>query len=479
MTRARLIVGAAILVAACGEPPVTPTPLLNAVQSSAAMQSGSTYVIIGTGESLPADLAGAVTAAGGTLESSYSAIGVAIARAESGDFAVRLSGTQGIESVVADTSIQWIEPGVPDADAVDATVASLGDDETFYSFQWAPGAVQAPEAWNAGYTGRGVRVAILDGAIYSAHRDLSPNLDVGASRSFVPGQPYNNDGGTFWHGTHVAGIVAAADNTIGTVGIAPNATLIGVKVLHNGSGQFGWIISGIMYAATPLAEGGGGANIINMSLGATFADEKDKDDKAGIRLLKEAIDRATKYAHQRGTTVIASAGNGGINLDAEKFVWKTPAMNQYVISVASTGPINWARGGTNFASPAYYTDHGKTLVDVAAPGGTAGLIVVNGDASSCTVVGTFRTITRSCFVFDMVMSTVRGTSTASYGWAQGTSMAAPLVSGIAALIIERNGGSMHPDQVRARLQQSATDLGKPGQDVFYGHGWVNAYRAIQ
>jgi subtilisin family serine protease len=129
---------------------------------------------------------------------------------------------------------------------------------------------------------------VVDGGIHSTHIDIAPRLDVAHSRSFVPNQPFNFDqarnaqgqcvlNDSFWHGTHVAGIIAApaAENTpfpnLGTVGIAPSATIIGVKVLHCGSGSFGAVISGIYYAATPIADGGAGADIINMSLGAQFA----------------------------------------------------------------------------------------------------------------------------------------------------------------------------------------------------------------
>ena len=79
----------------------------------------------------------------------------------------------------------------------------------------------------------------------------------------------------------------------------------------------------------------------------------------------------------------------------------------------------------------------------------------------------------------MVFSTVRGTNSFStYGWAQGTSMAAPAAAGVAALIIEANGGKMHPAQLKAKLANSATDLGKPGNDEFYGAGFVNAAKAV-
>jgi subtilisin family serine protease len=87
------------------------------------------------------------------------------------------------------------------------------------------------------------------------------------------------------------------------------------------------------------------------------------------------------------------------------------------------------------------------------------------------------TVTTACWVFDMVMAPCRGTSNGNYCWAAGTSMASPAVAGVAALIIGRYG-RMDPAQLEARLRQSADDLGKPGNDDFYGRGRVNAARAV-
>jgi subtilisin family serine protease len=89
-------------------------------------------------------------------------------------------------------------------------------------------------------------------------------------------------------------------------------------------------------------------------------------------------------------------------------------------------------------------------------------------------------ITARCFVFDFVLSPgTLGPDNTGYAFAAGTSMAAPAVAGVAALIVEKHGGSMKPAQVEAALRQSADDLGKPGNDAFYGHGSVNALRAVQ
>jgi subtilisin family serine protease len=271
------------------------------------------------------------------------------------------------------------------------------NDPFFNNIQWAPQAIDAPAAWAEGCTGQGVRVAILDGGLFNAHPDLAANIDTARSVSFVPGEPYNNDTGTFWHGTHVAGIVAAADNNIGVIGIAPQATLIGVKVLHNGTGSFGAIIQGILYAATPIAQGGGGADIINMSLGAVFA-KNDPDAKG----LVAAMNKAVNYANRFGVLAVSAAGNDAIDLDHSGNYIATPAQSGSGIAVSATGPLGFAYGATNFDRPASYTNYGNSAINVAAPGGD-GSYPGN---EACTIQG----VTIPCWAFDMVLSTSRAGS---------------------------------------------------------------------
>jgi len=409
--------------------------------------------------------AAAVAAAGGTVVFSHDGAGLAVVRSSAPDFAARLSGSSVIHGVESDQVVAWQQPST----TVSAEETAINPtDDTLYPVQWAPRAIDAPAAWAAGCTGRGVRVAIVDGGLFAAHPDLAANVDVARSRSFVVGQPlFNSDIGTFWHGTHVAGIVAAIDNTRGVVGIAPEATLIGVKVLHGRGGSFGAVIQGILYAATPIAEGGAGADIINMSLGATFSKQ------GGAGSLIGALAKAVNYADRFGVLVVSAAGNDGLDLDHSGPITTVPAQSGSGIAVSATAPVGWALGAMNFDKPTTYTNYGNSVITVAAPGGDT--------AYPGNEICTVGPRTRPCWVFDLVLSTSRGTQAnndGSYSWAAGTSMAAPAASAVAAMIKQKNP-NISLGALKTSLAQSALDRGKQGNDPFYGKGWVNALAACQ
>ncbi|HEX4935664.1 MAG TPA: S8 family serine peptidase, partial [Gemmatimonadaceae bacterium] len=432
--------------------------------------------VAGTGGTLAASFASDVAALGGTVTSTIPEVGIAVVQLARADAREALGKLKGVSNVAADVVRQWQDPN-PRVEAVElgdegVVATGFGDTETFRQAQWAPDAVSAPAAWNAGYRGAGARVAILDGGIHSAHIDIAPNLDAARSASFVPGFAFNQDVGTFWHGTHVAGIVAAAGQGLGTVGIAPSATIIGVKVLHNGSGAFSWMLNGMIYAARPIAEGGAGANIINLSLGAGF----DKQGKDAAQLVN-IIGRVAMYARQRGVLVVAAAGNSGYDLDHTDNLVFVPAQAPGVVSVAATGPLGFGLGATNFDRPASYTNYGQSAISFAGPGGDFAL---PGSALCSKPRNPVGTVTTLCYVFDMVMAPCRGStaSISTYCFAAGTSMASPAVAGVAALVVGKNG-PMQPAQLEAILRASADDLGKPGNDDFYGAGRVNAWRAVQ
>ena len=173
-------------------------------------------------------------------------------------------------------------------------------------------AMNVPDVWNAGFTGKGQVVAILDTGVDIRHRDLAKNTWNNAGE--VAGDGIDNDGNGYvddvngynfvnssanvlddnGHGTHLAGIVAGVQNNIGITGVAHNATIMPVKILdRDGLGTFNDIVEGIRYAAD------NGADVINLSLGVDFS--------------QSSLSNAIKYAYDKGVVVVSAAGNGGEN----------------------------------------------------------------------------------------------------------------------------------------------------------------------
>jgi subtilisin family serine protease len=434
----------------------------------ASAQSFKTYVL--TAAKWSAEQDAAVAAAGGTVTFSHGKTGIGVATSPYPDFLKRVLATKAIQTGAEDMMIEW-QPPFPEGGIIEAAVTP--GDETFINLQWNIVAVEAEGAWAAGFSGLGARVAVVDGGIYTDHIDLAGQVDIAASRSFVPGYAFNEDAGTFWHATHVAGIIAAKDNGIGTIGIAPDATIIGVKVLHDGSGYFSWIISGILYASTPLAEGGGGADIINMSLRGIFA------RAGGGGPLVAALNRAVNYAGQH-TLVVSAAGNDYLDLDHSWSWMVIPAESGSGIAVSATGPVGFAvgypYGATNFRRPASYTNYGNSVIWLAAPGGD--FVLPGNDICSVPRVPS-GTVVQYCWALDMVMSCIRGSgpSISTYSWAAGTSMAAPAVAAVAALVKQRYP-EISVGALKTLLARTADDEGKKGHDPYYGRGFVNARRAV-
>jgi subtilisin family serine protease len=419
----------------------------------------------------------AVEAAGGKIRFSH-ASGMAWVSSDRADFAQAMQATGLFSIAVADQAVQ--QPAVRVAEqSLDESAVTFPITDSFYPYiQWAPQSVGAPAAWAAGYTGSGVRVAVIDGGVHGTHVDLVGAVDSAAARSFVVPAAldlpvvaackiaWNCDTGTFWHGTHVAGIVSARANGIGTVGIAPEATIVPVKALHSGSGSFGAIISAILYAATD-----GRADIINMSLGAVFP-----RSAPGAAELTSALNKAVNFAGSRGVLVISAAGNDALDIDHTGDLVVAPAQSGNGLAVSATGPLGFALGADNFARPSSYTNYGNSLVSLAGPGGDFAL---PGSAPCTLAVVPAGTIARPCWVFDMVLSTSRGSgaSNANYSWAAGTSMAAPAAAAVAALVKQQNP-KISVGALKNRLTNGAIDLGKQGNDPFYGKGFVNAPAAL-
>jgi major intracellular serine protease len=178
---------------------------------------------------------------------------------------------------------------------------------------------QAPEIWKQGEKGKGIVVAVLDTGIDISHDDLKA-ADIGGRNFTSEGRPedYRDFNG---HGTHVAGTIAAAENGSGVVGIAPEAKILTVKVLdRNGSGNYWSIIEGIKYAANWVGKNGERVRVINMSLGGSHND---------IRMQQAILDACSK-----GILVVAAAGNEGDN-NEETFEYSFPSAYNEVITVAA------------------------------------------------------------------------------------------------------------------------------------------------
>ncbi len=331
--------------------------------------------------------------------------------------------------------------------------------DSSYSSQWdlyeTTGGIRAPAAWDLS-TGSGVVVAVIDTG-YRPHADLSGQIvagydmiaDVataadGNARDSDPsdpgdwvtagqcgtGEPASNSS---WHGTHVAGTIAAkTNNATGVAGIAFNAKVQPVRVLGKCGGYTSDIADGMIWASGGTVSGlptnATPAKVINMSLGGGGACDTTSQN-------------AINSARSRGTTVVVAAGNENQNASNSN-----PANCSGVIAVAATD-----RNG----SRAYYSNYGS-IVALAAPGG---------DVRSSSSNGILSTLNAG----------TQGPGADNYAYYQGTSMATPHVAGVVALMYAAKPTAT-PDQIKAALQSSARAF--PGTCSQCGSGLLDAAAAV-
>jgi subtilisin len=285
---------------------------------------------------------------------------------------------------------------------IDAVVTALAE-----TVPWGVTSVKADQVQSTN-KGAGIKVAVIDTGIQLNHPDLS----VAGNVSFVSGVRTGNDDNG--HGTHVAGTIAALNNGIGVIGVAPEASLYAVKVLDNtGSGYLSTVVSGIQWAVDNHM------NIISMSLGSS----------SGSIVLQQACDQA----YNAGILVVAAAGNSGLNSVGY------PALYDSVLAV---GAINSSNTRPSFSSTG-------SKVELAAPG-----------------VSIYSTYKGSAY------ATMSGTSMATPHVA---GVAALVFAGG---VKDTNGNGRVNDEVRSILDSTATDLGATGRDTEYGFGLVNAVKAL-
>ncbi|MCU1427650.1 MAG: family serine peptidase [Actinomycetia bacterium] len=311
--------------------------------------------------------------------------------------------------------------------------------------------VDAPHAWGnliaaRAPGGAGVIVAVLDtGVAYRGNSsstrgspDLSPTRFV-RGYDFVDGDadPFDDNG----HGTHVASTIAEqTNNGYGLTGLAYGVRIMPVRVLdQSGEGGAATIARGLRFAADH------GAKVINLSL----------NFKMGVTggEIQDLLD-AISYAHQRGSVIVAGAGNAGTRPVTY------PARSAHVVAVGAT---------TEHGCLANYSNDGSGL-DLVAPGGGSDAAFTDDPACRAGRSGP-----------PIYQITLGAHSTNRFDIAGyiGTSMAAPHVSATAALVVASGviGANPSPAAIEARLEQTARDLGHPGYDTRYGWGLVDAATA--
>ena len=462
------------------------------------------YVVLYKGQSVPANAAQTISAAGGSLAYSYNQIGVAIARSDSSTFAQKLNANGNVAGAVGTSGFATqLDGSVADTassplDAI-AGIPAPGSDP-LSGLQWDMNQINAPAARAINGGSPSVLVGDIDTGLDYTHPDLAPNVDFANSVSCVGGVPnqnpaaWNDDNG---HGTHTAGTIAAAKNGIGIVGVAPNVRIAGIKA-GNADGFFfpEAVVCAFMWAGTH------GVNVTNNSY---FADPwlfNCRNDP-GQRAIWAAERRAIQFAQQNGVLVVAADGNQADDLahptqDATSPDDTNPVLRDIhnqcaVVPVEVPGVVGVSANG-NKQLKSFYSSYGVGATDVVAPGGDS-VLQHTAAAPNGRVLSTW-----PAALFAFCGRKVVDPSGATYCYAQGTSMASPHVAGVAALI--ESTGVTSPGAVKARLDSTAdpiacpadvsiydffpaVDNGAPqvctggtGYNSFNGHGQVNALAAI-
>lgn len=429
--------------------------------SASSSQGNGKHLVLFAGNAVPADFAARVAALGGSVTATMDQIGVASVEGLSDAAAAELARAPGVGQVGADPVMSLDPMATSEVEAASDVTQSPNAPGTAFFFprQWHLRAIGAHQAWAAGRLGSpSVRVFILDTGLGYTHPDLLGRVDLAASRSFVPSDDpivqANFPGAhpvadLHFHGTHVGATVSS--NAVAAAGVTSKVTLVGVKVLsRTGSSVGSSVLQGMMYAADADAD------VVNMSLGGSFS-------KAGNGVFVAAANRATNYLHRQGTLTVVSAGNSAADLDHDGNSFKSYCSAPNVVCVSATGPTSRVSVNgpwTNVDALASYSNFGVSAINVAAPGGNSGGFVTAA-CSKFTLLPGFGVCQTGTFVLG----------------SNGTSMAAPHVSGLAALLVEQVGRN-NPAQLRAALAKSVDDLGKNGRDAAYGFGRINVAKGL-
>ncbi|MFF8807544.1 S8 family peptidase [Streptomyces omiyaensis] len=428
----------------------------NAAAPAAWAAGTRAYLVITTPGDTTA-VRNAVAANGGSVFASYDAIGVIVAHSTATGFAATMRTVPGVQKAGAtrtsDVPADAYNPALPSNPAQSAapTTEPVRSDMT---------QIKADQAWAVNPGSASVKVGILDTGVDDQHQDLAPNFNAADSVSCAYGKADTRAGA--WrdvdqHGTHVAGTVAAAKNGKGAIGVAPGVKISSVRIAEPGSTLFfpENTICGLVWS------GDHGFKVTNNSY---YTDPwqfncPNNLDQAAIL---EGVGRAQAYAEGKGSLQVAAAGNSNVDLankttDSSSPNDSTPVTRTITndcldIPAELPGVVTVAANGTSGTSKASFSNFGRDVIEVSAPG-------------------------------ESVYSTVPG---GKYSSLSGTSMASPHVAGVAALLASANP-AYTPADIRAKLGAHATDLACPSdarctgttaKNGFFGEGRVDALKAV-
>ncbi|HLZ38079.1 MAG TPA: S8 family serine peptidase [Mycobacteriales bacterium] len=542
----------------------------NTGRASALPTAVGEYVVLYADGASAATARGAVRAAGGTVVAENATVGYALVHSRDARFVARASHAPGLDGVARNAVVGLAPKAQPGRrperrDAVERPharwdPASLSAAAAPEADRGAPrGEPLAARQWDMRQIGatptgsyavergrRGVVVGVIDTGIDATHPDLAPNLDRARSRNFTTDIPLA-DGpcevsscrdpvgvDPFGHGSHVASTIAAPINGFGIAGVAPNVTLVDLRAGQD-SGLF--FLKPTLDALSYAAEIG--VDVVNMSYYVDPWLYNCPDNRADTpaeqqeqRAVRRATQRAITYAVRHGVLPVVAAGNenedlGRPTVDAtspdyppgraktrrvDNECIRVPAETEGVVVVSSTGPST---------RKAYYSNYGTEQTDVAAPGGDVYDAPGSRLAAQSGVLGAYPTaLARAEHALKpdgtpttpFVLRDCHGGTCAYYRYMQGTSMAAPHASGVAALIVARYGSrgrvpvglaaertrdvllatatphacptprrviyaQVQPDG--SALRSTASCVGRRGDNGFYGRGIVDAARAVR
>jgi lantibiotic leader peptide-processing serine protease len=469
----------------------------------ASAGSAQTYVVLYAAQTLPGDASALVQASGGSVVAAYPEIGVVIARSTATSFKEQVKNDSRVAGVSATGAFA---SGPKQREPAANEGPDGGHSPSLAARQWDMAQIHAFQAHEVTSGQQRVLVGDIDTGIDYTHPDLRRNVDFANSASCIGGTA--NPAPSAWlddngHGTHTAGTIAAAGGEGGLTGVAPRARIAAIKA-GDANGFFfpEAVVCAFMWAGT---------HQMDVTNNSYFADPWLYNclDDPGQRAIWEAETRAIRFAMHRGVTVVAAAGNETDDLGNPTFdhlspdfpagVAQTRVVNRdcFVVPAMVPGVYTVSAVG-NLQLKSFYSSYGLPWVQAAAPGGDS-LYQVTEGAPNGRVLSTYPAALIGTLPPSRTLQVCGEEGCATYAYLQGTSMAAPHVAGVAALIASVFG-HQSPEEMRRRLNR-ATDplpcppapfdpanLGPDGQPAhcsgtadlnsFYGYGQINALKAV-